>query len=169
MSRPWIYTRSKKLSKSRSRCLMEPTSRWLLLDTGTASNTLSMSSPSYTSSSKMGYLDEKDEVMLRFIDSTKSKTELKPAKRPARKLSQQTVVGTADGQTNGQQCLGTPCPLSHPKILDDIIASPCAGWTNEGSHQVGLQNPKCRCGPVKRTSLIAYLEKESHHTPRGQK
>ncbi len=70
--------------------------------------------------------------MLRFFDSTKSKTELKPVKRPAGKLSQQTVAGTADGQTNGQQHLWAPCPLSHPKILDKVIKSPHAGWKNEG-------------------------------------
>ncbi len=42
-------------SKSRSRCLIEPTSRWLLLDTGTRTNTLSMSLPSCASSSKKGW------------------------------------------------------------------------------------------------------------------
>ncbi len=50
----------------------------------------------------MQHLDEMDEVMLRFFDSTKSRTELKPAKRPDGKLSQQTVAGTVDRQTNGQ-------------------------------------------------------------------
>jgi hypothetical protein len=58
------------------------------------------------------HLDEKDEVMLRLFDSTKSKTELKPAKRPAGKLSQQTVAGTPSG-TNGQQRLRTPCPVRY--------------------------------------------------------
>jgi hypothetical protein len=77
--------------------------------------------PTGSSQDDGGALDEMDEVMLRFFDSTKSKTELKQVKRPAGKLSQQTVAGTADGQTNGQQHLGKPCPLSHPKILDEII------------------------------------------------
>jgi hypothetical protein len=67
------------------------------------------------------HLDEMDEVILRFFDSTKSKTELKPAKRLAGKLSQQTVAGTADGQTNGQQRLGTPCPLSAIAVNSGIM------------------------------------------------
>jgi hypothetical protein len=78
-----------------------------------------------------GFLDEINEVKLRLFHSTKSKTELKPAKRPAGKLSQQTVVGIADGQTHRQQRLGTPCPLSLPKIFDKVIKSSCAGWTIE--------------------------------------